>query len=186
MAGKTTLVNALYQIDAPPIKESDRTAGIVIRSGQILGVGKGTTLDFGAQSTFHSAHGLLFGPSNTLFVLVLCIRKGDSVTPELDLLRIGRYWCAFIKAALRRLSPHLRSLLHLLIVGNVIIWDEEKGVEASFQLKRVAEILQKDFEDTFNIAHVLEVDCSKSNSVRMNDVRDKLKLLRQRLLKVVL
>ncbi|XP_065838591.1 death-associated protein kinase 1-like isoform X4 [Oscarella lobularis] len=182
MAGKTTLVNSLLQLDLPPIEDEDRTAGIVIRSGHIPGVGKGTTWDFGAQSTFHSAHGLFFGPSNTLFVLVLFFRKGHSVKPELCLLESGRYWCAFVKAALRLLPPHLRSLLRLLIVGNVIDCGEEKGIEASFQLKRVAEVLQEEFGDTFEIVHVLEMDCSKNDSVRMNDSREKLKVLRQKML----
>ena len=184
MAGKTTFVNSLLQLDLPPIDPKDRTAGIEIHNGQIPGVGKGLIWDFGAQSTFHSAHGLFFGPSNTIFVLVLRFRKAQTTTPEIVLLEIGRYWCAFVKAPLRALFSRLTSRLRLLVIFNLIGFGEEAGVEASFQAKRVAEILQEEFRDTFEIFHVIEMDCSKSNSFRMNDCRNKLKRLREEMLKV--
>ncbi|XP_065838957.1 death-associated protein kinase 1-like isoform X3 [Oscarella lobularis] len=182
MAGKTTFVNALLQLDLPPVKLEDRTAGIFIKNGQIPGVGKGVIWDFGAQSSFHSAHGLFFGRSNTMFVLVLRFREGQRITPEVYLLEIGRYWCAFVKAAMRVPPPHLRSLLRLVIIGNVIECREVVGIEASFQLKRVAEVLQEEFKDTFSIVDVLEMDCSRSYSVPMSDCRDKLKILRENML----
>ncbi|XP_065839084.1 death-associated protein kinase 1-like [Oscarella lobularis] len=182
MAGKTTLVNSLLRLDLLPIKLEDRTAGVAIKSGQIPGVGKGSIWDFGAQPTFHSAHGLFFGPSNTMFVLVLRFREGERMTPEIYLLEIGRYWCAFVKAALRMLPSHLRSRLRLLIIGNVIDCREEEGTEASFQLKRVAEILQEEFKDTFKIVDVLEMDCNGCYSVRMADCRRKLKRVHEEML----
>ena len=185
MAGKTTFVNALLQLDLPPISREDRTAGIFIRNGQIPGVGKGVIWDFGAQSTFHGAHSLFFRRSNTMFVLVLRFREGDIFTPGQRLLEIGRYWCAFVKAALPMLPLHLRSPLNLIIVGNVVNCGEVDGVEAHFELKRVAKILQEDFREYFNVLHVLEMDCSKSDSVRMNDGRKKLKIVRQRMLDAV-
>ena len=184
MAGKTTLVNSLLQLDLLPIKPEDRTPGVAIKSGQIPGVGKGSIWDFGAQPTFHSAHGLFFGPSNTMFVLVFRFREGERMTPEVYLLESGRYWCAFVKAALRMLSSHLRSRLRLLIIGNVIDCREEEGTEASFQLKRVAEILQEEFKDTFKIVDVLEMDCNRSYSVRMSDCRRKLKRVHEEMLEV--
>ena len=184
MAGKTTFVNSLLRLDLPPIDPKDRTAGIEIHNSQIPGVGKGLIWDFGAQSTFHSAHGLFFGPSNTIFVLVLRFRKAQTMTPEIALLEIGRYWCAFVKAPLRALFSRLTSRLRLLVIFNLIGFGEEAGVEASFQVKRVAEILQEEFRDTFEIFHVIEMDCSKSNSFRMNDCRNKLKRLREEMLKV--
>ena len=184
MAGKTTYVNSLLQLDLPPIKPEDRTPGVAIKSGQIPGVGKGSIWDFGAQPTFHSAHGLFFGPSNTMFVLVLRFREGERMTPEIYLLEIGRYWCAFVKAALRMLPPHLRSRLRLLIIGNVIDCREEEGTEASFQLKRVTEILQEEFKNTFKIVDVLEMDCNRSYSVRMADCRRKLKRVYEEMLEV--
>ncbi|XP_065839335.1 death-associated protein kinase 1-like [Oscarella lobularis] len=182
MAGKTTFVNSLLQLNLPPIKPEDRTAGVAIKSGQIPGVGKGSIWDFGAQPTFHSAHGLFFGPSNTMFVLVLRFREGERMTPEVYLLEIGRYWCAFVKAALRMLPSHLRSRLRLLIIGNVIDCREEEGTEASFQLKRVAEILQEEFKDMFKIVDVLEMDCNGCYSVRMADCRRKLKRVHEEML----
>ena len=184
MAGKTTLVNAVHMLDVPPIKPDDRTAGVEVRTGEIPGVGKGSTWDFGAQWTFRSAHGLFFGSSNTIFVLVLRLRIGENVTPEVLLLEKGRYWCAFAKAPLRTLLSDLKSLIPVVLIGNVIGAEEEAGVEASFQLKRVAQILQEEFGDTFHFSCVLEIDCSKSNSMRMNDCRTKLKKLREDLLKV--
>ena len=185
MAGKTTLVNSLLQLNLPPPKVDDRTPGVEIHNCEIAGVGKGSTWDFGAQPTFHSAHGLFFRQSNTIFILVLRFRDGQQMTSEIVLLEIGRYWCAFVKAALRKLSSHLTSRLRLFINFNLIDFEEGEGVRVSFQLKRVAETLQEDFKDTFEISHVIEMDCSKSNSVRMSDFRQKLKAIRENMLEVL-
>ena len=184
MAGKTTFVNSLLLLGRPLPKEEERTPGVEIHNRKISGVGKGSTWDFGAQPTFHSAHGLFFRQSNTIFVLVLRFRDGQKMTSEIDLLEIGRYWCAFVKAALRTLFSNLTSRLRLLIVFNFIDFEEEAGIEVSFQLKRVAQTLQKDFKDIFEILHMFEMDCSKSNSVRMNDFRRKLRAVRERMLEV--
>ena len=184
MAGKTTFVNSLLQLNRPPVDAKDRTAGIEIHHVKIPGVGKGTTWDFGAQWTFHSAHGLFFRRSNTMFALVLRFRDGEEMTSESLLLQEGRYWCAFAKASLRMLPPHLRSLIRLVMIFNLVGVQEKAGTEASFQLKRVAGILQEEFGDTFEISHVIEMDCSKSNSVRMNNCRDKLRSLREQILEV--
>ena len=183
MAGKTTLVISLLKLNQSLPREEDRTPGVQIHNCEISGVGKGSTWDFGAQPTFHSAHGLFFRQSNTIFVLVLRFRDGQQMTSESVLLEIGRYWCAFVKAALRTLSSHLTSRLRLLIIFNLIDF-EEAGIEVSFQLKRVFEILQEEFKDTFEILHLFEMDCSKSNSVRMNDFRKRLKAIRENMLEV--
>ena len=185
MAGKTTLVNSLLQLNQSLPREEDRTPGVQIHNCEIWGVGKGSTWDFGAQPTFHSAHGLFFRQSNTIFVLVLRFRHGQQMTSEIVLLEIGRYWCAFVKAALRTLSSHLTSRFRLFIIFNLNDFEEEAGIEVSFQLKRVAQTLQKDFKDTFEISHVIEMDCSKSNSLRMNDFRQKLKIIRENMLEVL-
>ena len=185
MAGKTTLVNSLLLLGLPPPKDEDRTPGVQIHNCKIPGVGKGSTWDFGAQPTFHSAHGLFFRDSNTIFVPVLRFRDGQRMASEIVLLEIGRYWCAFVKAALRTLSSHLTSRLRLIIIFNLIDFEEEAGIEVSFQLKRVAQTLQKDFKETFEILHVIEMDCSKSYSLRMNDFRQKLKAIREIMLEVL-
>ena len=186
MAGKTTFVNSLLRLNRPPIDPKDRTPGIEIHNREIPGVGKGSTWDFGAQPTFHSAHGLFFQQSNTIFSLILPIRKGEKMTPEaiLRLVGKGRFWCAFSKAALRTLPPHSNSLIRLLVIFNLIGFNEEAGVEVRFQLKRVVEIIRKDFRDTFEISHVIEMDCSKSQSDRMNNCREKLKKIREEMLEV--
>ena len=184
MAGKTTLVNSLLQLNQSLPRVEDRTPGVQIHNCEISGVGKGSTWDFGAQPTFHSAHGLFFRQSNTIFVLVLRFRDGQQMTSEIVLLEIGRYWCAFVKAALRTLSSRMTSRLRLLIIFNLIDFEEETGIEVSFQLKRVAQILQKDFNDTFKILHVFEMDCSKSYSLRMNDFREEIKAIRENMLEV--
>ena len=181
MVGKTTLVNSLLQLNCPPIDPQDRTPGIEIRHCLIPGVGKGSTWDFGFQPTFYGAHGLFFRPSNTMFALVLHTKEGEKKRSEEDLVQKGRFWCAFVKASLRTLSPHLISLFLILNLNGV---EEEAGIEAGFQLKRVAAILQKEFEDTFKISHVIEMDCSKSDSVRMTDCREKLKQVRKEVLDV--
>ena len=185
MAGKTTFVNSLLQLDRPPPKDEDRTPGIEIHNREIPGVGKGTTWDFGAQSTFHCAHGLFFQQSNTVFSLVLPIRKTTTLeTVTLSLLEEGRFWCAFAKASSRTLSPRSVPLIRLVVIFN-LIGVSEKGSEVKFQLIEVAETLQKDFKDTFKISHVIEMDCSKSQSDRMKDCREKLKRVREEILEVM-
>ena len=187
MAGKTTFVISLLQLNQPLPKNEDRTPGVEIHNCQIPGVGKGSAWDFGAQPTFHSAHGLFFQKSNTLFILVLPVRKGEKMTSEriLRLLEKGRFWCAFSKAALRTLPPHLKSRIRLLVIFNLIGFNEEAGVEVRFELKQIAEILQNEFGDTFEISGVLEMDCSKRQSDRMNDCRKKLKYIREKMLEVI-
>ncbi|XP_065839077.1 death-associated protein kinase 1-like [Oscarella lobularis] len=120
MAGKTTFVNSLLQLDRPPPKDEDRTPGIEIHNREIPGVGKGTTWDF-------------------------------------------------------------VPLIRLVVIFN-LIGVSEKGSEVKFQLIEVAETLQKDFKDTFKISHVIEMDCSKSQSDRMKDCREKLKRVREEIL----
>ena len=182
MAGKTTLVNSLLQLNCLPIDPKDRTAGIEIHRVHIPGVGKVTIWDFGAQLTFHSAHGLFFRRSNTVFFLVLPIRKED--TSEESLLVKGRYWCAFSKASLRPL-PMESALIHLFIVFNLIDLSEEARTEMSFKLNRVFETLQSEFGDTFQVSHVVEMDCSQSHSAAMTDCRNRLRSVREEMLEVM-
>ena len=102
----------------------------------------------------------------------------------LRLLEKGRYWCAFSKSSMRTLSSDEKSLIRLVVIFNIIGFNEEAGTEVRFQLKEVVEILRKDFGDTFEISHVIEMDGSKSQSVCMNDCREKLKEIREEMLKV--
>ena len=106
---------------------------------------------------------------------------------EKSLLEEGQFWCAFAKASLRTLLSHVTSLIPFMIIFNLIGFEEKAGIEVSFQMKRVARELQKLFGNTFNIEieHVIEMDCSKSNSVRMNDCRQKLKKIREKMLEVI-
>ncbi|XP_065838537.1 death-associated protein kinase dapk-1-like isoform X2 [Oscarella lobularis] len=185
MAGKTTFVISLLQLNRLLPKEEDRTPGVEIHNCQIPGVGKGSAWDFGAQPTFHSAHGLFFQKSNTMFCLILPIREGEKMTSEsvLHLLERGRFWCAFSKAALRTLPPHLTSLIRLVVIFNLICFNEEVGINVSVKLEEVVEILRKEFEDTFKISHVIKMDCSKSQSECMNGCRKILKQIREEMLK---
>ena len=188
MAGKTTLVNSLLQLNQPPPKEDDRTPGVEIHYCTIPKVGKGSTWDFGAQPTFHSAHGLFFQQSNTLFCLVIPIRERKEMTSEsvLRLLEKGRFWCAFSKAALRRLLPHLTSLIRLVVIFNLIGFHDEMRINVSIRLDEVVENLRKDFEDTFEISHVIKMDCSKSQSRCMDSCRKILKQIREEMLRVMI
>ena len=186
MAGKTTFVNSLLQLDRRPVEQKDRTAGVEIHNREIPGVGKGTTWDFGSQSTFHSAHGLFFQQSNTMLFLILPVREGEKMTSEAVLLQEGRFWCAFAKASLRPLPPRLRPLIRLFMIFNLIGLSEEARIKFSFQLKRVADIIRKEFGDTFKISHVIEMDCSNKNSVHMNECRVTLRKIREEMLEVMI
>ncbi|XP_065844346.1 death-associated protein kinase 1-like isoform X2 [Oscarella lobularis] len=182
-AGKTTLVNSLLQLNQPPPKEEDRTPGVDIHNCEKEDVGKGSWWDFGAQPTFHSAHGLFFQKSNTIFILVLPIREKISSECVCRLLEEGQFWCAFVKASLRTLPTDLKSRIRLVVIFNLFALKEEAGVEVRFELEQVAERLQKKFENTFEISHVIEMDCSTSQSDRMKDCREKMKRIREEMLK---
>ena len=184
MAGKTTLVNSLLQLNEPPPKEEDRTPGVDIHNCENEEVGKGSWWDFGAQPTFHSAHGLFFQKSNTVFTLVLPIREKISQETIRRLLEEGQFWCAFTKASMRTLPPDKKSRIRLVVIFNLIGFNEEAGVEVRFELEQVAERLQKKFQNIFEISDVIEMDCSKSQSDRMKDCREKLKRIREEMIKV--
>ena len=186
MAGKTTYVISLLQLNQPQPKDEDRTPGVDIHNCENEEVGKGSWWDFGAQPTFHSAHGLFFRQSNTMFNLILPVREKEKMTSEivLRLLEEGRYWCAFSKASMRTHSPGEKSLIHLVVIFNLIGFNEEAGPELRCGLKEVVEVLQREFDDTFKISHVIEMDCNKSQSSCMKDCRAKLKEIREEMLKV--
>ena len=183
MAGKTTFVNSLLDLDLPPIDPDNRTAGVNVRTGCIPDVGNGSIWDFGAQPTFHGAHGLFFGPSNTIFVLVLCYCKDGEVVSEAILLQRGLYWLGFVKAARRPALSAEEARPYVVVLANVI-GKEGENAEASFQLKRIVATLREEFADTFEISGVFEFDCSKSESEGMTACRAHLKELRQTVLKV--
>ena len=102
----------------------------------------------------------------------------------LRLIEKGRYWCAFFKASMRRLSSDEKSLIRLVVIFNLIGFNEETGPILRFQLKEIVEVFQREFDDTFEISHVIEMDCSKSQSDSMKDCRAKLKEIREEMLKV--
>ena len=182
MAGKTTFVNSLLQLGCPPPKEEDRTHGVAIYNCQIPGVGKGSTWDFGAQPTFHSAHGLFFQKTNTIFCLVLPIQEKIYPDTVRRLLKEGLYWCAFSKAAMRTLLTHSKSRISLVVIFNLIAFNENEELEIRF-LKEVGQCLQEEFEGTFQISHMFKMDCSKSHSKRMNVCRKVLKKFAKRSLR---
>ena len=186
MAGKTTYVNSLLQLNEPQPKDEDRTPGVDIHNCENEEIGKGSWWDFGSQPTFHSAHGLFFRQSNTMFNLILPVQEKEKMTSEivLRLLEKGRYWCAFSKASMRTHSSDEKSRIHLVVIFNFIGFNEEGGSEVRFELKEVVEVLQSEFGDTFKISHVIEMDCSKSKSDQMNDCRAKLKKIRKEMLEV--
>ena len=185
-AGKTTYVNSLLQLNQPQPKDEDRTPGVDIHNCENEEIGKGSWWDFGAQPTFHSAHGLFFRQSNTMFNLILPVREKEKMTSEifLRLIEKGRYWCAFSKASIRKLSSDKKLGIRLVIIFNLIGFNEEASPELRCGLKEVVKVLQTEFDDTFKISHVIEMDCSKSQSDCMKDCRAKLKEIREEMLKV--
>ncbi|XP_065839207.1 death-associated protein kinase dapk-1-like isoform X2 [Oscarella lobularis] len=182
-AGKTTYVNSLLQLNEPPPKDEDRTPGVDIRNCENEEVGKGSWWDFGAQPTFHSAHGLFFQKSNTVFTLVLPIREKVSSETIRRLLEEGQFWCAFTKASIRTRLSDEKSLIRLVVIFNLIRFNEEAGFKVCVKLEQVAKQLQEKFQKTFDISHVIEMDCSKSQSDCMKDCREKMKRIREEMLK---
>ena len=177
-------MNSLLQLNEPPPKDEDRTPGVDIHNCENEEVGKGSWWDFGAQPTFHSAHGLFFQKSNTVFTLVLPIRGKVSSETIRRLLEEGQFWCAFTKASMRTRLSDEKSLIHLVVIFNLIGFNKEPGFKVCVKLEQVAKLLQEKFQKTFDISHVIEMDCSKSQSDCMKDCREKMKRIREEVLKV--
>ena len=177
-------MNSLLELNEPPPKDEDRTPGVDIHNCENEEVGKGSWWDFGAQPTFHSAHGLFFQKSNTVFTLVLPIREKILGKTIGRLLEEGQFWCAFTKASMRTRLSDEKSLIRLVVIFNLIGFNEEAGVEVRFELEQVAKRLQEKFENTFKVTHVIEMDCSKSQSDRMKDCREKMRKIREEMLEV--
>ncbi|XP_065839213.1 death-associated protein kinase 1-like isoform X2 [Oscarella lobularis] len=182
-AGKTTYVNSLLQLNEPPPKDEDRTPGVDIHNCENEKIGKGSWWDFGAQPTFHSAHGLFFQKSNTVFTLVLPIREKILDETFGRLLEEGQFWCAFTKASMRTRLSDEKSLIRLVVIFNLIGFNEEAELKVCVKLEQVAKLLQEKFQKTFDISHVIEMDCSKSQSDCMKDCREKMKRIREEMLK---
>ena len=86
---------------------------------------------------------------------------------------------------MRTLSSEKKSLIHLVVIFSLIGFkNEEAGGELRFQLKEVCEVFQREFDDTFKISHVIEMDCRNRQSDSMKDCRAKLKKIREEMLKV--
>ena len=85
---------------------------------------------------------------------------------------------------MRTHSSDEKSRIHLVVIFNLIGFNEEAGPELRFKLKEVAEVFQREFGDTFKVSHVIEMDCSKSQSDSMKHCRAKLKEIREEMLKV--
>ena len=82
-----------------------------------------------------------------------------------------------------RLSDE-KSLIHLVVIFNLIGFNKEPGFKVCVKLEQVAKLLQEKFQKTFDISHVIEMDCSKSQSDCMKDCREKMKRIREEVLKV--
>ena len=185
MAGKTTYVNSLLELNEPLPEEKDRTPGVDIHNCKNEEIGKGSWWDFGAQPTFHSAHGLFFQKSNTVFTLVLPIEEKISREKFRTLSDEGHFWCAFTKASMRTRLSDEKSLIRLVVIFNLIHFEKNPRDEECSDLEyQVVRPLRKNFEATFDILHVIVMDCSDRHSGRMTECRKLMKGIREKMLKV--
>ena len=105
-AGKTTLMEALKRgwlewaffanekKPDDPECEDERTIGINVMTVYIPGVGWLSVWDYAGQGQFHKTHGLFFSSSNSIFILLVSLVKGEErrLCSVEELLEELQYW----------------------------------------------------------------------------------------------
>lgn len=118
-AGKTTLKESMKRklnffekilfgskenIPDDPQCEMERTVGITVSvKVDIPGVGLFSLFDYAGQKHFHKTHGLFFSSSNSIFILVLSLVRGEKKIPRTiqELLEDAEYWLSFLQACFK-------------------------------------------------------------------------------------
>ena len=169
-AGKTTLVSSLKkERDNMKTETFHRTAGIVPNDFKSEKYGQVTMYDFAGQPEYYASHDAIIHStikkSPPIVLLVV------DLTFDIDRAReIISYWSTFIKNRLISLSDRA----HLYIVcSHADIVEEESGknpeVKAKALLSTVDEKLKE--VDIFSFKDLLTMDCTKSQSKEINELR---------------
>ena len=189
-AGKTTLMEALKrgwlkwiftnenQSDDPDCEEK-RVIGINVTTADIPGVGLVSLWDMAGQKLFHKTHGLFFS-SNSFFILLVSLVRGRErrLCSVEEVLEELRYWLSF-----------LRSSLDAEFVPTVLVMASRGDYyrDGQVMLQRVVDYMRELFKGKINIIqHCLVLDCRKSLSPEMKQLRKCLHDTKQQLQQVII
>ena len=191
-AGKTTLMEALKRgwlewaffanenkPDDPKCEE-ERTIGINVMTVDIPGVGRLSVWDYAGQGQFHKTHGLFFSSSNSFFILLVSLVRGEErrLCSVEELLEELQYWLSFLRASL-----DAEFIPTVLIAGSHIDYcPGRQGV-----LQRVVDDMRELFKGKINIIEVCFVlDCRRSWTSEIQQLKKVLCDVKKRLQQVIM
>ena len=188
-AGKTTLLEALErgwltslftwerQHDNPTC-EFERTVGINVKTVDIPDVGRFSLFDYAGQKQFHKTHGLFFCALNSLFILLISLLTGEErqlCTFE-ELIRVAQYWLSFLRA-----SVGGEFIPTVLIAAS----RADRCPDGQGLLQQVVSHLRDVFKGKIKIREeCFLLDCRKSWSPELQQLRELLKKLRNEYIQV--
>ncbi|XP_062499311.1 uncharacterized protein LOC134176668 isoform X6 [Corticium candelabrum] len=175
-AGKTTLMEVLErgllkwifanenQADNPECEE-ERTIGINVKTVDIPGVGRLSLWDYAGQGQFHKTHGLFFSSSNSFFILLVSLVKGEErqLCSVEELRQELQYWLSFLRASL-----DAEFIPTVLIAASHIDYCPQRRHD----LQPVVDYMRELFKGKINIIEdCFVLDCRKSRSREMKQLK---------------
>ena len=189
-AGKTTLMKSLKrgllkavvtyerQHDDPTCEE-ERTVGINVKTVDIPGVGRFSLWDLAGEESFHKTHGLFFSSSRCLFILLLSLVTGEErqLRTDKELIAEACYWLSFLRASFSEtFTPTV-----LIAASRADYCLDEQCL-----FKCVVNQLSVIFQGQILICeHSFLLDCRKSQSTEMKQLRRCLGEVKQQLIVVI-
>ena len=188
--GKTTLMEALKrgllkwiftnenQADDPKCEE-ERTIGINVMTVDIPGVGRFSLWDYAGQGQFHKTHGLFFSSSNSFFILLVSLVRGEErrLCSAEELRQELQYWLSFLRASLD--AEFVPTVLIAASHGDY--YPQRQGV-----LKLVVDDIRELFKGKINIIEdCFVLDCRRSRSPEMKQLKKVLCNVKQQLQQVI-
>ena len=188
-AGKTTLLEALKrgwfrswftwerQRDDPTC-EFERTVGINVMTVDIPYVGRFSLFDYAGQKQFHKTHGLFFSAINSFFILLISLLTGEERRPCTfeELIHVAQYWLSFLRASLGgEFVPTV-----MIAASRADFCPDGQGL-----LQQVVSHLRVLFKGKITIREeCFLLDCRKSWSAGMQQLRELLKQVRDEYMQV--
>ena len=155
MAGKTTLIRSLQNIDSKEKDLDDRTYVIDVSNATIEFAKEVVFYDFAGHPLFHKMHGLFFPESTTAFLLVVDLTKSD-----VELQTSSYYFCSFMKCSVG--FTKLKKA-YVIVIGSRkdMLQNLESG---KIKLRQLVATLQLAFGRWFNFHEHFVLNCCERGS----------------------
>ena len=188
-AGKTTLLEALKRgwfrsfiswerKRDDPTCELERTVGINVTTVDIPGVGRFSLFDYAGQKQFHKTHGLFFSAVNSFFILLISLVTGEErrlCTFE-ELIHVAQYWLSFLGASLG--GAFIPTVM-------IAASRADRCPDGQGLLQHVVSHMRVVFKGKIEVREeCFLLDCRKSWSPEMQQLRELLKQVRDEYMQV--